>query len=70
MFDLRVTRDQEIERRKQGEENEEEDQNQDLPLYQPSVTRKRELIALHPYNLRSRKRKPVNSQVILTSTYL
>ena len=42
MFDLGVTKDQEIERRKKEEENEEEDQNQDLPLYQPSVARKRE----------------------------
>ena len=57
MFDLRVTKDQEIECQKQEEENEEEDQNKDLPLYQPSVARKRELIAPHPYNLRSRKNK-------------
>ena len=33
MFDLGVTEDQEIECRKQAEENEEEDQNKDLPLY-------------------------------------
>ena len=70
MFDLRVTKDQEIECQKQEEENEEEDQNKDLPLYQPSVARKRELIAPHPYNLRSRKQKPANSQVILMSMYL
>ena len=69
MFDLGVTEDQEMERQKQ-EENDEEDQNKDLPLYQPSVARKRELIAPHPYNLKSRKQKPVNSQVILTSMYL
>ena len=70
MFDLVVTKDQEIECWKQEKENEKEDQNQDLPLYQPSVARERESIAPHPYNLRSRKQKPVNSQVILTSTYL
>ena len=70
MLDLGVTEDQEIECWKQEEEYEEEDQNQDLPLYQPSVTRKRELVALHPYNFRSRKQKPVNSQVILLSMYL
>ena len=37
MFDLGVTKDQEIECQKQEEENEEEDQDKDLPLYQPAI---------------------------------
>ena len=44
MFDLGVTKDQEIECRKQEEENEEEDQNQDLPLYQPAIVCKKDFI--------------------------
>ena len=69
MFDLGITKEQEIERQKQ-EEEEEENKDQDLPLYQPTVARKKDLIAPHPYNLRSRKQKPVNSHAVLMSTYL
>ena len=70
MFDLGVTKDQEIECQKQEEEkNEEEDKNQDLPLYQPSITRKKDFIQ-HPYNLRPRDRKMVNTRTMLVSTCL
>ena len=69
MFDLGITEEQELECQKQ-EEEEEENKDEDLPLYKPSVARKKDLIAPHPYNLRSRKQKSVNSQAILTSTYL
>ena len=37
MFDLGITEKQETEHRKQEEENEEVDENENLPLYQPSV---------------------------------
>ena len=70
MFDLGITEEQELERQKQEEEEEEENKDEDLPLYKPSVARKKDLIASHPYNLRSRKQKPVNSQAVLTSMYL
>ena len=68
MFNLGITEEQEIECQKQ----EGEDEDKDLPLYQPSVTRKRDIVssAPHPYNLRSRKWKSVNSQATLTSTRL
>ena len=69
MFNLGVTEDQEIERRKQEEENEEEDQDKDLPLYQPAIVRKKDFIQ-HPYNLRPRDRKMVNSKTILGSAQL
>ena len=48
MFDLGITEDQELEHRKQEEEEEEESKDEDLPLYQPSVARKKGLIAPHP----------------------
>ena len=70
MFDLGITEEQELEHQKQEEEEEEENKDEDLPLYKTSVARKKDLIAPHPYNLRSRKQKPVNSQAILTSRYL
>ena len=56
MFDLGVTKEQEIERQKQEEEEEKENKDQGLPLYQPYVSRKKDSIAPHPYNLRSRKK--------------
>ena len=55
MFDLGITEEQEMEHQKQEEEEEEENKDQDLPLYKPSVVRKRDLVAPHPYNLRARK---------------
>ena len=70
MFDLGITKEQETEHQKQEKEEEEENKDKDLPLYQPSVARKKELIAPHPYNLRSRKQKQVTSQAVLTSTHL
>ena len=51
MFDLGITEHQEIERRRQEEENEEEDKNNELPLYNPVVSRKKDFIEC-PYNLR------------------
>ena len=69
MFHLGITEDQEIERQKQEEENEEEDENNELPLYNPVVTRKRDFIE-HPYHLRPRNRKMVNSKAISVSTRL
>ena len=69
MFDLGITEDQELECRKQEEENEEEDENSELPLYNPVVSRKKDFIK-HPYNLRPRNRKMVNSQAVLVSTRL
>ena len=69
MFDLRVTEDQEIERRKQEEENEEEDNNKELPLYNPAVSRKRDFIE-QPYNLRPRNWETANSKAVLVSTCL
>ena len=53
MFDLGITEDQELERRKQEEENEEDNENRELPLYNPAVSRKKDFIE-HPYNLRPR----------------
>ena len=69
MFDLGITEDQELEHQKQEEENEEEDVNSELPLYNPAVSRKKDFIE-PPYNLRPRNRKTVNSQTVLVSTYL
>ena len=69
MFDLGLTEDQELERQKHEEENEEEDKNHELPLYNPVVSRKKDFIE-RPYNLRPRNRKTVNSQAVLVSTYL
>ena len=69
MFDLVVNKAQEIEHQKQGEENEEEDQDKYLPLYQPAIARKKDFIQ-HPYNLRPRDQKMVNSKTILASTHL
>ena len=68
MFDLGIMEDQELECRKQEEENE-EDKNSELPLYNPAVSRKKDFIE-HPYNLRPRNRKTVNSQAVLVSTHL
>ena len=53
MFDLGITEDQELERRKQEEENEEGGENRELPLYNPAVSRKKDFIK-RPYNLRPR----------------
>ena len=69
MFDLGITEDQEFERQKQEEENEEEDENCKLPLYNQAVSRKKDFIE-HPYNLRPRNWKMVNSQAVLVSTRL
>ena len=69
MFDLGITEDQELERQKQEEENEEEDENRKLPLYNPAVSRKKDFIK-HPYNLRPRNRKTVNSQTVFISKCL
>ena len=69
MFDLAITEDQELECQKQEEGNEEEDENSELPLYNPAVSRKKDFIE-HTYNLRPRNRKMVNSQTVLVSTYL
>ena len=69
MFNLRITEDQEMERRKQLEENEEENENNELPLYQPVIACKKDFIQ-HPYNLRPRDRKMVNTKAILVSTHL
>ena len=69
MFDLGIMEDQELECQKQEEENEEEDENSELPLYNPAVSRKKDFIE-HPYNLRPRNRKTVNSQAVLVSTRL
>ena len=69
MFDLGITEDQELERQKQEKENEEEDETNELPLYNPAVSRKKDFIE-HPYNLRPRNRKTVNSQAVLVSTRL
>ena len=69
MFDLGITENQEIECQKQEEENKEEDKNNELPLYNPAVSRKRDFIK-HPYNLRPRNRKMANSQAISVSTHL
>ena len=69
MFDLGLTEDQEVECQKQEETNKEEDENRELPLYNPVVSRKKDFIE-RPYNLRPRNRKTVNSQAVLVFTYL
>ena len=57
MFDLGITKEQEIECQKQEEENEEESKDKYLPLYQPVIAWKRDIIpsVAHPYNLRPRE---------------
>ena len=47
MLDLGITEEQELECQKQEEEEKEENKDKDLPLYKPSVARKKDLIA--PY---------------------
>ena len=69
MFNLGITKDQEIEHQKQEDENEEGSEDKDLPLYQPAVARKKDFNP-HPYNLRPRDQKLVNTITILMSTYL
>ena len=69
MFDLGITEDQEIECRKQKEENEEDNKNNKLPLYNPAVSRKRDFIE-RPYYLRPRNQKMSNSQAISVSAHL
>ena len=69
MFDLGIMEDQELKYRKQEEENEEEDKNSELSLYNPAVSRKKDFIE-RPYNLRPRNRKTVNSQAVLVSMCL
>ena len=68
MFDLGITEDQELEHQKQEKENKEEDETSELQLYNP-VSRKKDFIE-HPYNLRPRNWKTVNSQAVLVSTHL
>ena len=69
MFDLGITEEQEIDRKKQEEQEEEEDKESDLPLYKPSVARKKDFNS-HPYNLRPRDRSSVNSRTVLATTRL
>ena len=69
MFDLRITEDQEMEHQKQEEEEEEENKNNELKLYQPAIARKKDFNQ-HPYNLRPRDRKMVNTKAILVSIHL
>ena len=69
MFYLGITEDQELEHQKQEEENEEGDENRELPLYNPAVSRKKDFIK-RPYNLRPRNQKTVNSQAVFISTRL
>ena len=69
MFDLGIMEDQELKRQKQEKDYEEEDENSELPLYNPVVSRKKDFIE-RPYNLRPRNRKTVNSQAVLVSTHL
>ena len=69
MFNLGIIEDQEIERQKLEEENEEENENNKLPLYQPAIACKKDFIQ-HPYNLRPRDRKMANTKAILVSTHL
>ena len=69
MFNLGITGDQELECQKWKEENEEEGKNCELPLYNPAVSRKKDIIKCL-YNLRPRNRKTVNSQAVLVSTRL
>ena len=67
--DLGITEDQELECQKQEEENEQEGENCELPLYNPVVSRKKDFIEC-PYNLRPRNQKTVNSQTVLVSMHL
>ena len=53
IFDLRITEEQELHHREQEKEEKEEDKENNLPLYKPSVARKKDF-NLHPYNLRPR----------------
>ena len=53
MFDLGITEDQELECQQQEKDYEEEDENSELPLYNPAVSRKKDFIE-RPYNLRPR----------------
>ena len=69
MFDLRITENQACKRQKQDNEQEEEDETSELPLYNPVVSRKKDFIE-RSYNLRPRNRKTVNSQAVLVSTHL
>ena len=69
MFDLGITEEQELERWKQEEEEEEESEDKDLPLYQSVIARKKDFNS-HPYNVRPRDQKSVNTRTILMSTYL
>ena len=69
MFNLGIMEDQELECQKQEEENEEEVENCELPLYNPAVSRKKDFIE-RPYNLRPRNQKTVNSQAVFVSTRL
>ena len=55
MFDLGITENQEFECQKQENEKE-EDETSELPLYNPVVSRKKDFIE-RPYNLRPRNRK-------------
>ena len=69
MFNLGITEDQELERLKQEEENEQEDENCELPLYNPAVSRKKDFIE-RPYNLRPGNSKTVNLRTVVVSTRL
>ena len=69
MFDLGITENQELERQKQENEKEEDNETSELPLYNPAVSRKKDFIEC-PYNLRPRNRKTVNSQAVSVSTRL
>ena len=69
MFDLGITEEQELDCREQEEEEKEEDKENDVPLYKPSVASKKDFNS-HPYNLRPRDRKPVNSRTVLATTHL
>ena len=69
MFDLERTEEQELDRRKQEEEEEEEDKESNLPLYKPSVARKKDFNS-HPYNLRPRDQNSVKSRTVLMTTRL
>ena len=68
MFDLGITENQEFECQKQENEKE-EDETSELPLYNPAVSRKKNFIE-RPYNLRPRNRKTANSHAVLVSTHL
>ena len=69
MFNLGITEDQELEHQKREEENQQEDENCELPLYNPAVSRKKDFIEC-PYNLRPRNHKTVNLQTVLVSMRL